>query len=120
MIARVEYFEKRLCKKVQGILEPDETAEQAFVVGLGHRTRKGSYSTFRIVAVTDRSIVVLSRNNLTKPTGIVQRFPRATRIGPVSGMMECTVTTLGEPLHVLRKDYDVVREIDAAAGFPPD
>lgn len=112
----------RMRKHSQKFLEPGETIEQIFPVGVGSRIGKssGQYSAFRIVAVTDRNIVVLDRNLISRPTRIRSRLPRDTEIGPVSGLMECKISTLGEEHGVLQRFYKDVEAADTAAGFPTE
>lgn len=79
---------------------------------------------YRTVVVTDRRILVLAgtRMSQTKVTGVLAEVPRATLIGPASGLWwKCE--SLGEPLYVHKRFHKDVLAADTARpqspGYPP-
>lgn len=73
-------------------------------------------NSYRIVAVTDRRILVFRAGRLstTKVTSLEGEFPRSTRIGPASGLWyKCD--TLGERLHINKRFH---KDIAVADGTP--
>lgn len=77
---------------------------------------------YRVIAVTDRAIVVLKGNPFlpTFPTGVVARLPRHTVLGPVSGLW-MKVQLGNERIWVHPRFKRDVRAADAdiGAGTPP-
>ncbi|MEX5707029.1 hypothetical protein AB1484_01610 [Parafrankia sp. FMc6] len=74
---------------------------------------------YRIVVVTDQSILVLRAGKLvpTKPKGDapLARLPRETVLGPVSGLWGTTEAT-GEKLRVHKRFHKDIAAADAAIG----
>ncbi len=65
---------------------------------------------YRVVAVTDRRIIILaSRPTAASPTHILRELPRSTRLGTAN-----QITSLGEPLWVDGSAKSQVRAADAA------
>jgi hypothetical protein len=67
-----------------------------------------------MVVVTDRRIVVLNctKFSQTKVTGVDRELPRATRIGPPSGLWwKCE--TLGEKMYVHKRFHKDVEKADS-------
>ena len=71
-------------------------------------------SSYRAVVVTDRRILVFDTGKLTMgtPKQLLRELPRATRIGPASGLWYKT-DALGEKLYVHKRFH---RDIAAADG----
>ena len=72
-------------------------------------------NSYRVVAVTDRRILVCGsgRLSMTKVSGVERELPRGTRIGPPSGLWwKCE--TLGERLYVNKRFHKDVEAADAA------
>ena len=104
-------------------VEPGETIEQVF----GAQTASpltapliGSLialiiNQYRIVAVTDRRILVLDAGKWTQGTAraVVSELPRATRLGPTSGLWYKIDTPAGK-IHVRRYFYKDVNAADGA------
>jgi len=104
-------------------VEPGETIEQVF----GAQTASpltapliGSLialiiNRYRIVAVTDRRILVLDAGKWTQRTAraVVSELPRATRLGPTSGLWFKIETPAGK-IHVRRYFYKDVNAADTA------
>jgi hypothetical protein len=104
-------------------VEPGETIEQVF----GAQTASpmtapliGSLialiiNRYRIVVVTDRRILVLDAGKWTQRTAraVVSELPRATRLGPTSGLWMKIATPAGK-IHVRRYFYKDVNAADGA------
>ena len=104
-------------------VEPGETIEQVF----GAQTASpltapliGSLialiiNRYRIVVVTDRRILVLDAGKWTQRTAraVVSELPRATRLGPTSGLWFKIETPAGK-IHVRRYFYKDVNAADSA------
>ena len=104
-------------------VEPGETIEQVF----GAQTASpltapliGSLialiiNRYRIVAVTDRRILVLDAGKWTQRTArtVVSELPRPTRLGPTSGLWFKIETPAGK-IHVRRYFYKDVNAADSA------
>jgi len=104
-------------------VEPGETIEQVF----GAQTASpltapliGSLialiiNRYRIVAVTDRRILVLDAGKWTQRTArtVVSELPRSTRLGPTSGLWFKIGTPAGK-IHVRRYFYKDVNAADSA------
>jgi hypothetical protein len=74
-------------------------------------------SAYRVIVVTDRRIVVCQagRMTVTQIKGVVGEFPRATQIGPASGIWyKCE--TLGDRIYIHKRFHKDVAEADALAG----
>jgi len=104
-------------------LEPDETVEAVF----GAQTVSQylwlltggiiflSMNRYRIVTVTSQRILVLDAGKLgmRKAKGAVTELPRATQLGPASGVWH-VIPVNGERLHVHRRFFKEIRTADAA------
>jgi hypothetical protein len=104
-------------------VEPGETIEQVF----GAQTASpltapliGSLialiiNRYRIVVVTDRRILVLDAGKWTQRTAraVVSELPRATRLGPTSGLWFKIETPAGK-IHVRRYFFRDVNAADSA------
>lgn len=104
-------------------VEPGETIEQVF----GAQTASpltapliGSLialiiNRYRIVVVTDRRILVLDAGKWTQRTAraVISELPRATRLGPTSGLWFKIDTPAGK-IHVRRYFYRDVNAADTA------
>lgn len=104
-------------------VEPGETIEQVF----GAQTASpltapliGSLiaiviNRYRIVAVTDRRILVLDAGKWTQGTAraVVSELPRSTRLGPPTGLWFKIDTPAGK-IHVRRYFYKDVNAADGA------
>jgi hypothetical protein len=118
----------KLRDRVQPQLEPGEQIQEVFLAQTGPTPWLGLLTTFiwfavkrRIVVATDRAIVVFSAGwwTGTSPKGLVARLPRATQIGPVSGLWGKT-TIAGEKVHIHKRFHGHVASADAqAVGAPP-
>jgi hypothetical protein len=109
-------------------VEPGETIEQVF----GAQTASpltapliGSLialiiNQYRIVVVTDRRILVLDAGKWTQATAraVVSELPRATRLGPTSGLWFKIDTPAGK-IHVRRYFYKDVNAADGAIAPNP-
>jgi len=74
---------------------------------------------YRLVAVTQDGIYVLEGSKLTggaKPKSLVGTIPRATQLGPVSGVWG-QINLLGERHWVHKRFHKDVTAADAEAGF---
>lgn len=74
---------------------------------------------YRLVAVTQDGIYVLEGSKFTggaKPKSLVGTMPRATQLGPVSGVYG-KVNLLGERHWVHKRFHKDVTAADAEAGF---
>ena len=78
----------------------------------------------RIIVATDRSVLVLKAGFMgTSPTEVLQRLPRTTQIGPVSGLW-AKVNLGGEKMYIHKRFHSDVARADqiaaaTAAGAPP-
>jgi hypothetical protein len=72
---------------------------------------------YRAVIVTDRRIIVAKSGRLrTTPVNeVLRELPRATRIGPASGLWHKT-EALGERLYVHKRFHKDIAAADAAVG----
>jgi len=77
-------------------------------------------NSYRVVIVTDRRIMVArsGRFRQTPVREIVHEVPRATKIGPPTGLWLKT-TALGERLYIAKRFHKDVAEADALAATPP-
>ena len=104
-------------------LEPGETAEAVF----GAQTVSQymfmltggviflAMNRYRIVVVTPQRILVLDagKMGMGKARGLVAELPRATQLGPASGVWH-VIPVNGEQLHVHRRFFKDIRNADAA------
>ena len=72
---------------------------------------------YRCVVATDRRIVILDagKMNWAKPKSVLRTLPRATRIGPASGLWYRT-PNLGEDLRISKRFFGEIEAADAHAG----
>ena len=117
-------MEEKLRGRVEQHVEPGEAIEQVLLAQGGippslsvFGGRLGTLLVHRrIVAVTDRAVLVLEADwNGTKPKRVLARLPRETRSGPVNGAWAKT-TLGGERLYVNRKFHGAVTAADARIG----
>ncbi|MEO6988343.1 MAG: hypothetical protein ABI239_06820 [Aquihabitans sp.] len=118
----------KLAERAQPYLEPGEQVRQAFMGQTGASPYwafltwwimlfSGQYFVF---VVTDRAILVLNAAKWlpSKITGIEARLPRATQIGPVSGMWGQT-EGLGKKVWIHKRFHkDVLAADSELAGHP--
>jgi hypothetical protein len=77
-------------------------------------------NSYRVVAATDRRILVFSSGRLTTAQAktLVGEYPRVTRLGPPHGLWyKCEA--LGEPLYINRRFHKDVEAADAVLGGAP-
>ncbi len=112
----------KLAERVTPLLEAGEQPQQVFLAqgganpwlanGLGLLGR-ALLAKPRIIAVTNRAIVVIEANfNGTKPTKVLARLPRSTRLGEVSGLWSA-INIGGEKLYVHKRFHT---DVEAADG----
>jgi len=104
-------------------LEPGETTEAVFgaqtvsqyLFALTGGIIFYSMNRYRMVVVTPRRILVLDTGKfgLGKARGIVAELPRATQLGPASGVWH-VIPVNGERLHVHRRFFKDIQSADAA------
>jgi len=71
----------------------------------------------RIIAVTDRAVLVLDSANLTaRSTALLQRLPRQTRLGPIDGKIWGKILIGGERIWVHKRFSKDVQAADAPLG----
>ncbi len=110
----------KLAERVQPYLEPGEQVQQVFMGQTGPSPLFSLISywivliagKYYIFAVTDRAILVVRASKMmpAKPKELEARLPRATQIGPVSGLWGKT-TALGQRIWVNKRFH---KDIDAA------
>ena len=118
---------EKLASRAQPFLEPGEQVQQIFPTQVGPNPWMIPaigpiivmlVSKIRVIAVTDRGIVVLNSSKLSaKPTGLLQRLPRQTRLGPVEGKVWAKINVGGERHWVHRRFHKDAQAADAAIGF---
>ncbi len=115
----------RLAGWTQPFLEPGEQIQQVFRARSGPNPNLAFltwliyfFTTYEIVAVTDRAVVVLEGGRLTtKPRRVFDRLPRQTRLGPPSGVLWSRLPFPGRKKHwVHRRFYRDVEAADNAAA----
>ena len=116
----------KLRANAQHLLQPGETMQSVFaaqtaspywiLVSYWIVLFKNAY---RVVVVTDRRIIVAKsgRASTTRMNDVVRELPRATRIGPPTGMWYKT-STLGERLYIHKRFHKDVAAADAALATP--
>jgi hypothetical protein len=74
----------------------------------------------RIIVVTDRAVVVLAASPWTgtKPTSVVERLPRQTRLGPLSGVW-ARLQLGGQKMWVNKRFHKDAAAADAKLTAPP-
>ena len=113
--------------QVQGLLEPGEQIRAMFVSQTGPSPRgvatvglTANLVRYWNVAVTDRNIVVIDNEGLrARPTRVLRRLPRQTRLGPFSWKNNFC-DTLGEELTIDSRYFEDARAADEAAGWFDD
>jgi len=105
------------------MLAPGEQVEEVFLAQSGPNPNlvflsyfAFFFSSYRVIAVTDRAIVVCGaqRWRPTIPTVVVERLARSTQLGPLSGSLWSQVRLPGKRTWVHRRFYDVVFAADLA------
>jgi hypothetical protein len=113
----------KLAERAQPYLAPGETVQYVFLAQTGPTPYFVVLTTliifwinYRIVVVTDQSILVLRAGKIvaTKPKGDAPlvRLPRETVLGPVSGLWGTTKAT-GEKLRVHKRFHKDIAAADA-------
>jgi hypothetical protein len=112
----------KLTKNATPLLQPGEVIQAVFC---GQTTSQYfaliSYwiivfkNAYRVVVVTDRRILVCNsgRISMTPVKGILRELPRATKIGPASGLWYKT-EALGERLYIGKRFHKDIAAADAA------
>jgi hypothetical protein len=119
----------KLERNVQSHLEPGERVEAIFPATRGPSPWLGvltgfvpaiMWTTYVIVAVTDRRILVLKASSraVAKPQELLGTFPRETRLGPVSGTY-AKISLGGERYWVHRRFHGDLKTADAAGPGAP-
>jgi hypothetical protein len=116
----------KLRQRAQPMLEPGEGIQSVFLVQTGPNPNLlfltyliSFFSTYKVVVVTDRAVVVLSASmwRPTFPKAVAERLPRQTQIGPTSGALWSKTGLPGEKTTwVHRRFYKDVQAADAALG----
>ena len=116
----------KLASRTQPFLEPGEQVQQIFPAQVGPNPWMIPaigpiivmlISKMRVIAVTDRAVLVLNSSKLTpKPTGLLHRLPRQTRLGPIEGKVFAKITVAGERTWVHRRFHKDAQAADAALG----
>jgi hypothetical protein len=117
---------EKLASRTQPFLEPGEQVMQIFSAQTGPNPwlipAIGPiivlfFSKMRVIAVTDRAVLLLNSSKLSaKPTALVQRLPRQTRLGPIEGKIWGKITVGGERIWVHKRFHKDVQAADAALG----
>ncbi len=112
----------KLAERAQPYLEPGETVKHVFMGQTGPSPWFAALSywivlisgKFFIFVVTDRSILVLRASKLitSKPKDLEARLPRATQLGPVSGLWGQT-NALGQRVWIHKRFHKDVMAADA-------
>lgn len=114
----------KLAARVQPLLEPGEQVQTVFLTQTGPSPYWVLVTTLiffavkrRIIVATDRAIVVIRAGTMsgTSAKEVLARLPRATRLGPVSGMW-AKIEVNGEQQWVHRRFHRDVASADAAVG----
>jgi hypothetical protein len=115
----------KLRAQVTPLLEPGERIQQVFPAQSGTTPWIANSLGLlgqplikrRVIAVTDRSVVVLGAGFGGTPTEVLHRLPAATRIGPANGVW-ATIHLAGERIWVHKRFH---RDINDADGLfePP-
>ena len=117
---------EKLASRTQPFLEPGEQVQQIFAAQVGPNPWMIPaigpiivmfLSKMRVIAVTDRAVLVLNSSKMTpKPTALLQRLPRQTRLGPIEGKLWGKITVGGERTWVHKRFRKDVQAADAALG----
>ncbi|MGD9793870.1 MAG: hypothetical protein AB7V43_10350 [Acidimicrobiia bacterium] len=101
-------------EQVQAVFGAQTTSQYFALLSYWIIILKNSY---RVVAVTDRRILVFRAGRLstTKVTSLVGEYPRSTRIGPASGLWyKCDA--FPERLYVHKRYHKDIAAADGTAG----
>ncbi len=119
----------KLRERVQPFLEPGEHVEQVFLAQTGPNPNLVFltylvlfFSKYRVIAVTDRSVVVLGAGvwRQSFPKGVIERLPRGTGLGPTSGALWSALNLPGDKkTWVHRRFYHDVEAADASRATRP-
>jgi hypothetical protein len=113
---------EKLTDRVQPMLMPGEQVQQVFLAQTGNPMLApllGLLGTLfikrRIVAVTDRAVVVFGADfNGAKPTEVLRRLPRASQLGPVKGIWAPINVGEAKKTYVHARFHKAVNAADAA------
>jgi hypothetical protein len=112
----------KLTKNATPLLQPGEVIQSVFAAQTTSQYfALISYwiiilkNAYRVVVVTDRRILVCSsgRLSVTAVKAVLHELPRATRIGPPSGLWYKT-DALGERLYIHKRFHKDIEAADAA------
>lgn len=115
----------KLAERVQPMLEPGEQVQEVFCTQTGPSPYWVLLTTLifftvkrRIIVVTDRAIVVVRSGTMsgTSAKEVMARLPRATALGPVSGVW-AKLELNGEKQWVHKRFHGDITRADAAAGM---
>lgn len=115
----------KLAERARPYLGADEEIRHVFLAQSGPNPNLAALSAlaylvsnYRIVAVTDQSIVVLGAKGFfrqSSPNQVLERLARQTLLGPLSGALWSRVNLPGDkPSWVHRRFYRDVEAADAA------
>jgi hypothetical protein len=117
----------KLVERTQPYLEPGEQVRQVFMGQTGPSPWFAALSwliiliagEYYVFAVTDRAIIVMKAGKFvpSKPKGLEARLPRATRLGPVSGLWGQT-NALGKRVWVHKRFHKDIDAADAELAQP--
>jgi len=114
----------KLRERSQPFLEPGEEVRHVFLAQAGPSPWLFALSwlfafwmKYRIVVVTDRSVVLLSASPWVpaKPKELVARLPRSTTFGPLEGVWAKTQIQ-GEKFYIHKRFHKDVEAADAEAA----
>ena len=114
----------KLRERTQPFLEPGEQIQQIFLAQTASQYTVIVpiwfllQNRYRVVAVTDRAVVVLDAARLqnSKPTAVLNRLPRATPLGTPSGMW-AMLDLGGEKLRVHKRFHKDIEEASGIGGL---
>lgn len=120
----------KLRERVQPFLQEGEQVEQVFLAQAGPNPWLfGAVGALimtllvkrRIVAVTNRRILVLTAGKFTgtNPKGVLAELPRQSLLGPLEGKVWMKTQLAGETTYINRRFAKDVQEADAAVQSPP-
>jgi len=101
-------------EQIQAVIPAQITSGWMALISYWIIVIRGAY---RVVVVTDRRILVCSsgRMRMTPVNEVLREVPRATLIGPPSGLWYRT-DSLGERLYIAKRFHKDILDADAAAG----
>lgn len=115
----------KIRERVQPLLEPGEQVQAVIPCQTGPSPWFSALSwlivlfgaKYWIIAATDRNLVVCKASAFMpfKPKGVDRRLPRATQIGPVSGLWAKS-EVLGTTTYINKRFHRDVEAADAALG----